>query len=209
MFSKAVTTRQVLSRTFATAASHQPPLKVHGIHARYANAAYIAASKQGLLDRVSTELQSLLAMTKKHAGLKNLLENPVVSRSEKSSTLTTLLAGAACPVTLNLLTTMAGNARLAEYEKVVNVYEQLMKAKRGEVEATIISADPLTKAQTDMISKAIESELKGDGSGVSKKVILSTEVDESLIGGLQVQIGDKFLDLSVSSRIDSLSRTVV
>ena len=203
MFSK-VAARQLTARAFSSAA-HQPPIKVHGIHARYANAAYVAASKQGILDQVSGELQSLLAATKKHAGLKNLLENPVVSREEKSSALTTLLSGAASPVTMNLLTTMAGNARLAEYEKVVGVYEQLMKAKRGEVEATIISADPLTKAQTDQISKAIESELGGS----AKKVILSTQVDESLIGGLQVQIGDKFLDLSVSSRIDSLSRTVV
>lgn len=99
---------------------------------------------------------------------------------------------------------MAGNARLPELEKIVGVYEQLMKATRGEVEATIISADPLTKAQTEAISKAIASELGGKG-----KVILSAEVDESLIGGLQVQIGDKFLDLSVSSKIDTISRTSV
>ena len=202
MFSK-IAARQLTARAFS-AAAHQPPIKVHGIHARYANAAYVAASKQGLLDQVSGELESLLEATKKHPGLKHLLENPVISREEKSSALETLLSGAASPVTINLLTTMAGNNRLADYDKVVGVYDQLMKATRGEVEATIISADPLTKGQTDQISKAIESEL-----GSAKKVILSTEVDESLIGGLQVQIGDKFLDLSVSSKIDALSRTPV
>ena len=196
---------QRLSTRALSTAAHQPPVKIHGIHARYANAAYVAASKQGILDQVSSELNALLEATKKHAGLKNLLENPIVSREEKSSALETLLAGSASPVTMNLLTTMAGNARLAEYEKVVGVYEEFMKATRGEVEATIISADPLTKAQTDQISKAIEAELGGS----AKKVILSTEVDESLLGGLQVQIGDKFLDLSVSSRIDALSRASV
>lgn len=202
MFSR-VAARQLTTRAFS-AAAHRPPIKLHGIHARYANAAYVAASKQGVLDTVSSELQDLLAVTEKHPGLKNLFDNPIISREEKSAALNTLLSGAACSVTLNLLTTMAGNARLPELEKIVGVYEQLMKATRGEVEATIISADPLTKAQTEAISKAIASELGGKG-----KVILSAEVDESLIGGLQVQIGDKFLDLSVSSKIDTISRTSV
>ena len=81
MFSK-VAARQLTARAFS-AAAHQPPIKLHGIHARYANAAYVAASKQGVLDTVSAELQGLLAATEKHPGLKNLLDNPVVSRDDK------------------------------------------------------------------------------------------------------------------------------
>jgi len=79
-----------------------------------------------------------------------------------------------------------------------------MKAKRGEVEATIISADPLNKSQTAAVSEAMKSQFpKG------AKVVLKTEVDPSIMGGLQIQIGDKFLDLSVASRIDEVGRTVV
>merc|ERR1719223_462103 len=107
-------------------------------------------------------------------------------------------------VTLNLLDTLAGNARLNETGKVISDYEKLMKAKRGEVEATINSADKLTKAQTDAISTAMKSQVSGAG-----KVILSTKVDPSILGGLQVQIGDKFLDLSVASKIDTLKRTAI
>jgi F-type H+-transporting ATPase subunit O len=43
--------------------------------------------------------------------------------------------------------------------------------------------------------------------GSDKSVVLSTQVDPSIVGGLQVQIGDQFLDLSVGSKIDSVSRT--
>ena len=45
--------------------------------------------------------------------------------------------------------------------------------------------------------------------GEGKKVIISSKVDPSIVGGLQVQIGDQFLDLSVASRIDSISRIPV
>merc|ERR1712150_268391 len=115
-----------------------------------------------------------------------------------------MLKGKTSDTTLNLMATLAGNARLGDLPKIVSTYQQLMKAKRGEVEATIISADELTKAQTDAVANAVKSQ-----AGKDKKVILETKVDPSLIGGLQVQIGDQFLDLSVASRISELSKTVV
>eukprot|EP00957_Ditylum_brightwellii_P023383 1764400-Ditylum_brightwellii.AAC.1 len=115
-----------------------------------------------------------------------------------------MLEGQVSNVTLNLMATLAGNARLAETPKIVDSYVQLMKAKRGEVEATIISADPLTKAQTEAVAAAMKNQV-----GEGKTVILSTQVDPSILGGLQVQIGDQFLDLSVGSKIDALSRTTI
>jgi len=132
------------------------------------------------------------------------LDNPLTGREEKAAQVATLLGDKSTSVTLNLMTTLAGNARLAETGKIIDTYVQLMKAKRGEVEATIISADPLTKAQTDAVATAMKSQV-----GAGKTVVLSTQVDPSILGGLQVQIGDQFLDLSVGSKIDSLSRTVV
>ena len=103
------------------------------------------------------------------------------------------------------MTTLAGNARLVEFDKIVTTFGQLMKAKRGQVEATIISAEPLSKAQTDAVEKAMMAQMGAEG----KTVMLTTKVDPSILGGLQVQIGDKFLDLSVSSKIDAISRTPV
>jgi len=106
-----------------------------------------------------------------------------------------------CKVTVNLMTTLAGNARLAETGKVVDAFLRMMKAKRGEVDATVTSADALTKGQMDAVTKAMKVQI-----GEGKQVVISTKVDPSILGGLQVQIGDQFLDLSVASRIDAVSR---
>merc|ERR1712127_390111 len=115
-----------------------------------------------------------------------------------------LLKGKTTPVTLNLMTTWAGNARLNSVVGITDSYVREMKAKRGEVEATIISADPLNKSQTAAVSEAMKSQFPAGA-----KVVLKTEVNPSIMGGLQIQIGDKFLDLSVGSRIDEVGRTVV
>ena len=115
-----------------------------------------------------------------------------------------MLTGKTSQVTLNLMTTLAGNARLNSIVGITDSYIQLMKAKRGEVEATIISAEPLNKTQTAAVQEAMKSQFP---SGA--KVVLKTEVNPSILGGLQIQIGDKFLDLSVGNQIDSIGRTVV
>ena len=107
----------------------------------------------------------------------------------------------ASPITVNLCTTLAGNAKLADLPKVAATYSQLMKAKRGEVDATIISAYALPKKDSDQIAAAIKANSKG-----AKEVVISSKIDPSIIGGIQVQIGDKFLDLSIKSRIEEISR---
>uniref|UniRef100_A0A7S2HDJ6 ATP synthase subunit 5, mitochondrial n=1 Tax=Helicotheca tamesis TaxID=374047 RepID=A0A7S2HDJ6_9STRA len=184
--------------------AHKPPIDLYGLHARYANAAYVAASKSSTLDAVESELLAIKASATSSPAFKTFLENPLISRDEKEAQVKDMLAAKVSPVTLNLMSTLAGNARLAETPKIVDSYVQLMKAKRGEVEATIISADPLTKAQTEAVAAAMKNQV-----GEGKTVVLSTEVDPSILGGLQVQIGDQFLDLSVGSKIDAVSRMPV
>eukprot|EP00551_Chaetoceros_affinis_P001336 CAMPEP_0203634658 /NCGR_PEP_ID=MMETSP0088-20131115/1555_1 /ASSEMBLY_ACC=CAM_ASM_001087 /TAXON_ID=426623 /ORGANISM="Chaetoceros affinis, Strain CCMP159" /LENGTH=189 /DNA_ID=CAMNT_0050488313 /DNA_START=50 /DNA_END=619 /DNA_ORIENTATION=- len=187
----------------ATEAAHKPPIDLHGMHARYANATYVAASKASVLDTVEAELNGIKLTASNSPAFQSFLENPLISRDQKEKTVAELMKGKVSDVTLNLMLTLAGNARLVDAPKIADTYSQLMKAKRGEVEATIISADELTKTQLDTVAAAMKSQV-----GKGKKVILSTEVDPSILGGLQVQIGDQFLDLSVGSKIDSISRTV-
>jgi len=184
---------------------HQPPVNVYGTAARYANATYIAASKAGVLSQVESELNGLANAAADSPAFASFLENPLISRDTKSSQIESLLQEKnVSQITTNLCTTMAGNARLADLPKVVNTFGTLMKAKRGEVDATIISADPLTKKETDAVAAAIKATSQG-----ASEVVISSKVDPSIIGGIQVQIGDQFLDLSIKSRIEEISRTAV
>ena len=94
---------------------------------------------------------------------------------------------------------LAANARLGEVDKVIDAYSTLMKAERKEVDAVITSATELTSAQTKKISKALEPHL-----GAGETVKLTTEVDPALLGGLTVQIGDKYLDLYAATKIAAI-----
>eukprot|EP00578_Thalassiosira_sp_NH16_P018580 CAMPEP_0181099596 /NCGR_PEP_ID=MMETSP1071-20121207/12744_1 /TAXON_ID=35127 /ORGANISM="Thalassiosira sp., Strain NH16" /LENGTH=208 /DNA_ID=CAMNT_0023182269 /DNA_START=55 /DNA_END=681 /DNA_ORIENTATION=- len=193
-----------IRRTMATEAAHRPPLDLYGLNARYANATFVAASKSNSLEKVEGELLAIKASAENSREFASFLENPLISRDVKTKQVEELLKGKTSPVTTNLMTTLAGNARLMNVGDIVDSYVTQMKAKRGEVEATIISAEPLNKTQTAAVSEAMKGQFPPGA-----KVVLKTEVDPTILGGLQIQIGDKFLDLSVGSRIEEVGRTVV
>jgi len=189
----------------ATDPAHQPPISVFGTAARYANATYVAASKAGNLDTVESELNGLSKAAVESPAFAGFLDNPLISRDDKASQIEGILSEKKVSmITTNLCSVMAGNARLSELPKVADVFASLMKAKRGEVDATIISADPLTKRETEAVAAAIKATSKG-----ASEVVISSKVDPSIIGGIQVQIGDQFLDLSIKSKIEEVSRTSI
>jgi F-type H+-transporting ATPase subunit O len=164
----------------------------------------MAASKVGLLEKVEGELAGLAKSAKESPAFAGFLENPLISRDAKSDQIEGLLKSKVSPITLNLCTTLAGNARLIDLPKVAATFDKLMKAKRGQVDATITSADPLTSAQTSQIAAAIKATTKD-----AKEIVISSEVDPSIIGGIQIQVGDQFLDLSTKSQIEEISRTPI
>ncbi|CAN0043402.1 unnamed protein product [Discosporangium mesarthrocarpum] len=180
---------------------HAPPIKLFGIHARYANATYSAASKAGKLDDVQRDLLAFEEVMKKNASFAAFLGNPTVSRGEKVGMVEHLFDAKSktCDITKNLLMAMAGNARLDEAPKVIDAYTKMLKAKRGEIDAVVTTAEPLSPAQEKSLATALKTQV-----GAGKTVSLTTEVNPALVGGLTVQIGDKFLDLSIASKITSI-----
>ena len=191
-------------RGLAAEAAAEPPVKLFGIHARYASAAYVSAAKGGKTAQVEGELNALAATLAKDQALAGFVKNPTIPRAEKVAAVEKLFDGSkASSITVNTLTTLAANARLGEVDKVIEAYATLMKAERKEVDAVITSATELTAAQTKKISKALEPHL-----GAGESVTLTTVVDPALLGGLTVQIGDKYLDLSAATKIAAITRSL-
>jgi len=181
--------------------SHEPPVKLFGIPGRYATATYIAASKQNKLDVVEQELRVFVDGIKKYPTLKNLVENPTISRDKKTEALVSILGKRFNPITSNMLLTVAANNRLGELKKIADDFFQLMKAKRGEVDVTITSADPMTSEQLETLKTCIRQYLKPNS-----KINVQTAVDPAVLGGFKIDLGDKFLDMTVLSKIKQYER---
>merc|ERR1712168_1382652 len=92
------------------------------------------------------------------------------------------------PITLNLFTLLAENGRFSKMNGVIAAFGKIMSAHRGEVVCTVTTAKPLDAKNL----KELEATLKGffkQGEAVQ----LTTKVDPTIIGGMIVDIGDKYI----------------
>ncbi|XP_047515353.1 ATP synthase subunit O, mitochondrial [Pieris napi] len=193
-----------LSTSSAAAQLVKAPVQVFGIDGRYATALYSAASKSKSLDTVEKELVHFQKSIKSDAKLKEFLLNPVLKRSIKSEALKHLASKTSMsPNTGNLLSLLAENGRLGKLDTIINAFKIIMAAHRGEVTCEVITAKPLDAGQKQNLEAALKKFLKGNES-----LQLTASVDPSLIGGMVVSIGDRYVDMSVASKVKKYSELI-
>nr|CDI53084.1 probable ATP5-F1F0-ATPase complex, OSCP subunit [Melanopsichium pennsylvanicum 4] len=104
----------------------------------------------------------------------------------------------------NLFTVLAENGRLGQTEKVIEGFQELMTAYRGEVEVTVTSATALDKSTVSRIESALKgSQIAAKGNGKSLKIV--QKVNPAIQGGLVVDFAGNTVDLSVASKVNKLN----
>ncbi|XP_011203003.1 ATP synthase subunit O, mitochondrial [Bactrocera dorsalis] len=175
----------------------KPPVQVFGLEGRYATSLYSAASKLKQLDQVEKDLNALQVALKSNASLRMAVTNPIINKKLMSNTLKeTADKLKMAPATANLLGLLADNGRLKNLDTVINAYKTIMAAHRGEVVCEVVTAKPLDSSQSKQLESALRSFLKGN-----QQLKITSRVDPSIIGGLIVSIGDKYVDMSIASKV--------
>ena len=170
---------------------------------RYAKAIFAIAVDQGNFELLGRQLSELAALWKDSPDLRETLENPVFKLSQKRAVLQGVmprLAPARQVQSLALLLLERG--RIALLPAVARAFEEMCDEKLGRVRAVVKSAKPLDIASETEVRKALERR-------TGKKVILTTEVDPSLIGGVIAQVAGLELDGSVSSRLSAIRQRLL
>jgi F-type H+-transporting ATPase subunit O len=195
-------------RTYAVAAQNvKPPVALYGIDGTYANALYTAAAKVSALEQTSRALATLGEIFKKDHKLTPILSAPTLSQGDKRQIIQELqkVAGAEkSEVLKNFLATLAENNRLSVLEGDCEKFATLMGAHRGEIVLNITSAQELDIKTIQRLERAVARSEYSQG----KKLKVVTKVNPDAIGGLIVEIGDRTIDLSVSSKINRLNKVL-
>ncbi|KAK2742805.1 ATP synthase F0 subcomplex subunit OSCP atp5 [Myotisia sp. PD_48] len=194
-------------RTYATpVADTKPPVALFGIDGTYANALYTASAKTSSLEQTSKALSTLAEVFKRDVKLAGILSTPTLSATDKSQIVQELQKVAGGPgkdgILKNFLTTLAENNRLGVLEGVCTKFETLMGAYRGEIELMITSAQKLDQKTIQRLETAISKSPYSQG----KKLKVVTKVNPDVLGGLVVEIDERTIDLSVSSKIAKLNK---
>ncbi|XP_037380891.1 ATP synthase subunit O, mitochondrial [Talpa occidentalis] len=181
----------------------RPPVQVYGVEGRYATALYSAASKQNKLEQVEKELLRVAQLLKEPKMAASIL-NPHVKRSIKVKSLNDMTAKEKfSPLTANLINLLAENGRLNNTPAIISAFSTMMSVHRGEVPCTVTTASPLDEATLTELKTVLKSFL-------SKNQVLKLEVktDPSIMGGMIVRIGEKYVDMSAKTKIQKLSKVM-
>jgi F-type H+-transporting ATPase subunit delta len=163
---------------------------------RYAEAAFQIGRADRRLDAWEggfAAIGELLA----HAELRRMIEHPVVPYAAKESLLHKVAGDEVGPDVISLVLLMIRRGRPRAIDRMIAHFGELLRRERGIVLAEVRTALALEPEQRQAVSERL-AQLTGD------QVQMNEVVDESLIGGIAVRIGDRLYDASVRNRLERL-----
>ena len=163
----------------------------------YAQAVFETASEESKLTEWS-EILGLLAAVVADAQMRMVLENPKMDAAAQSDFVLGVCGKALSETGNNLVKVLAGAGRLTIIPEINKLYEQLRAEAEGVIEVGVTSAYELAPEQQAAISEVMAKRL-------GRKIEITHEIDDSLIGGVIIRSGDTVIDASVRGRLKALA----
>jgi len=177
-------------------------LTVTGLAGRYAIALFDLGKEADALDAVAADVATLQAVLKDSDDLSGLSRNPIFSVEEKGRAMTAVIEAAKIDkLVSNFIGVVTSNGRLDQLENIIQEFNRLLAHHKGEINASVVTASKLGKAQLD----ALKAKLK---SMVGRDVNVETDIDESLLGGMVVKIGSRMIDSSLKTKLANLEESM-
>ena len=162
---------------------------------RYALALFELANENSELDIVEKNIQDLLQIYNSSSDLKNFIKNPTQSQfnqlkfiQELSSKMNLL------KVVNNFLSILVTKRRIFFLNNIFQNFLILVSKKRGELKASLVSSKNLSDDELQNLNKELSQT-------IGTSITFDYKVDESLIGGLQMQIGSLMVDTSIKNKL--------
>ena len=108
-------------------------------------------------------------------------------------------AGEPSPLAWNLVRLLASKGRLALLPQIGEQFQTLLDDHRGIAHAQVVTAVPMSDGERDALASRL-SELTG------KQVLVDTQEDPEILGGMTALIGDRLIDGSTRSKLLALKR---
>ncbi len=171
---------------------------------RYAKALFDLAKQTGpdALAKAGADLEAFAALGKESPELSRLFRDPVFSPEEKRGVITALSgrleAGA---MVRDFLFLLADKHRLSILDRIAAEFRALLDVEDGILRGELVSAVPL--------GEKIQDKVKGRlARKAGKTLVLDFKVDEALLGGMLLKIGDNVMDASLKTQLSLLKDTI-
>lgn len=169
---------------------------------RYAGAVFDLALDSGDVDSVEAGLSALSKTIQDNAELRDTLRSPLFKSEDKAAVLETLSEKLELPeLARRFVGVAAQNRRAGDIVGMAGAFAEKAARHRGASRVVARVARPITDDQARELESTVSKSL-------GKAVAVEVEVDPSLIGGLQLQMGSRLVDASLRRKLNALTNAM-
>ncbi|MBC8079260.1 MAG: F0F1 ATP synthase subunit delta [Gorillibacterium sp.] len=169
---------------------------------RYAKALYEVAREQNLIAKVEEDLRVVSSTIRGSVELQTLLDHPGISADKKKSVIGALFDGRVEVAVFNTLLLLLERRREAILPVLAEHYTNISNKEQGRADAIVTTPIPLTPAEMERVAERF-------GKLTGKTIRVTGNIDTKLLGGMQVKIGDRLYDGSLSGKLARLQKTLI
>ena len=166
----------------------------------YGDALFEVASEAGNVDQVRTELGEFAEALDGDRELQVFFFSPYFSSEEKRQGIEKVVTGASDEFS-NFLALLAEKHRMPAIFRIRRRYDELWAEANKRLEVRVTSAVPLDESIVEKVGAEIERQTE-------RKIDLESNVDEDILGGLVLRVGNMVLDASLRAKLDRLKKEI-
>ena len=166
----------------------------------YAEALFSAGEDKGKINELQSQLAEFADAVDGDRELQVFLFSPYLSSQDKKEGLARAVTGAE-PEFVNFLELLVEKGRMPEVFRIRREFDELWKKANRRLDVTVTSAIELDPSVVGKIGEEVERQ-------TGEKVELSSEVDNEILGGIVLRVGNMVLDASIRTRLEKLRKSV-
>jgi F-type H+-transporting ATPase subunit delta len=165
---------------------------------RYSAALFALAEEARATEQTVAELDAIVGMFDRNPELRQFWESPVIDRDQKQHMLAASLEGAS-ELVVNFIILLVRKRRENLLHLVARQMHDLFDREMGRTHASIETPTPLSDRELAALARRLSKVYK-------HQIVPQYKVQPELLGGIVVQVGDRYVDASVSGKLEALRR---
>jgi len=167
----------------------------------YAKALFSLSLEENNSDVILKEIKEINTIILQNKELIKILESKSIDKENKKEILEKIFKGKINNDLLNFLKLLIDKSRFHNIIRICDEYKKMYLEYNGIKEAKVYSASKLTEKKLDEIKVSLENKY-------SSKFVVENFIDEKLVAGVKVVIGDLVLDGSISNKLDRMKSSI-
>jgi F-type H+-transporting ATPase subunit delta len=169
----------------------------------YAQALLELADARGVTQQVNDDLQSLVGVINSDAAFGHYLSDPTVGQVQREAVLDRVLGNGQTPATLvSFIKVLNAKNRLGDLTGIASAFKGLLDVRAGNVDVSVTVAQQLSADELENVRHRVSVKL-------SKNAVVTQTIDESIIGGLILKVGDTLIDGSVKTQLETIKKRLI